>query len=256
VCGRLRLQVRLFFCPFHCVAHPFWFFFLALPPVRPQTQAASPVRPQTQAASPVRPQTQAASPVRRRRRATSPIHPDRPVPFNLPPEDLVPNLEMIPEVPLRGSTSAPLDAFLAWRAEIDAATFQCSNTAAEVRAASSATAATKAALEAAMAAHSAATDQESNAKARSSTALKRRRFAWDQYLTLRAEARLHLRSGSGTASRTPSMVSLLPPPVEKGNTHVPSSHAAEDANDLNDDAFQGLSVDLGYEAVGTEEMEL
>jgi hypothetical protein len=165
-----------------------------------------------------------------------------PIPSDLPLKDLVP--EIIPEVPLHGTASAPLNEFLAWRAEIDAATFELSKAATEVHAASSNMAATKAAINAALASHSAAAKQELNAKARSSAALKRRRFAWEQYLALWAKALpdldsdsdsdsdLGLGPGSGSGSPTRSMAFLSPTP------------------------FKGLSVDSRNDGYETEEMEL
>ena len=220
---------------------------------------------------PVHPQMQPTSPVlavHRRKQAAPPVYKEKPIPSNLPPipsdlppipsdlppipsdlppipsdlplKDLVP--EIIPEVPLHGTASAPLNEFLAWRAEIDAATFELSKAATEVHAASSNMAATKAAINAALASHSAAAEQESNAKARSSAALKRRRFAWEQYLALWAKALpdldsdsdsdLGLGPGSGSGSPTRSMAFLSPTP------------------------FKGLSVDSRNDGYETEEMEL
>lgn len=163
----------------------------------------------------------------------------KPVPFTFPPEDLVP--EIIPDVPLCGTDTAPLSAIITWRAEIDTATLECSNAAAEVRGATFTTAAAKSALNAAMAAHDAARDQESNARVRSSNALKRRQFAWDQYLTLCAEAR----SVSESVSPTPSVIAISPAPRAGGSARAASPVTiAHAGSDVDFEVFEGLSDDV------------
>ncbi len=154
----------------------------------------------------------------------------------MPLNDTIP--ESVPSVPLRGTKSAPLSALLAWRAEIDIATLECSNAAADVDAATFATATTKQALTAAVAMNNAATTQESNAKARSSIALKRRRFAWKCYLELLAAV------SSNSCSPTPSIASAPPPPDENGDAREPSSDAEDGAGDFNNEVFEGLLVNL------------
>jgi len=125
------------------------------------------------------------------------------VPFDLPVDDLVP--DNLPAVPLRGTASAPLDAFLAWKAELRRANFDCSNAAAVHKAASSARVAAKAHLDAAVAALDAAVTAESNASAQSASALQRRQEAWDQYLELHG-----LANSERSPSSSPSVASISP----------------------------------------------
>ncbi len=186
---------------------------------------------------------------RHRQRVSSPAPELGPVPFALPLEDNVP--EFLPDVPLRGTASAPVSALLAWRAELDAAILECSNAAASLDAATSARSATGEGLQAAVAVHNAATTQESNAKARSSIALKRRRQAWDQFLMLLAEA--HSDSGSLTPSE--SIDSASPAPGGNGKACASPSDTEDTANEY-DEGFEGSSVDvLGTGGIGEEAME-
>jgi hypothetical protein len=144
--------------------------FLAHPRARTSTRTRG--RPHTRGRSRTRGRTQAASPA-----SDVSI-----VPFALPPEDTVPKSP--PSVPLRGTESAPLDAIITWRAELDTATLECSNAAAGIDAATSAKGAAKQRLHAAVAENNAAITEESNAIVRSSIASNRHKAAWSRYLNL------------------------------------------------------------------------
>lgn len=154
------------------------------------------------------------------------------VSISRPPDDLVPEVfpEVFPEVPTRGTDSAPLDALLAWRAEIDTATMACSAASADHNLAVLAKAATKANLNVSIAAHNAASDRESNMAARYSIATKRRRIACEQYFRL--HGMIHS-DGHSTASGLPSTVSM--PPTPRGKCMD---------SDFHEDVFEGLSVEL------------
>lgn len=158
----------------------------------------------------------------RPRRASPPVSDLQHVPLAPPPDDLVPG--NLPEVPLRGIDSASLSELLVWRAELDAATLECSDAAAA----------------------------QSNANARASMALKRRRTARDRCLVLLAK----VRSSSGSPS--PSVGSTSPGPVGKGKARRASSlHAEDEAAESADDVFEGLSVDSGDSGeLGAEAMDL
>jgi hypothetical protein len=159
---------------------------------------------------------------------------------------------------MRGTKSAPIDALLFWRAELDAADFAYSYTSIDLKAAKSAEAAAtdtlnaaKAALDTAKAAHEAVSRLVSNASARSARALERRQFAWDQYLTLQA-ANADERSPS-----RPSLPSALASPAGHGSVRMPSPGVEGDANDLNDDVFEGfLENQRGSGASDVDAMEV
>ncbi len=173
---------------------------------------------------------------RARARAVSPSPHPGAVPFPLPQTDLIP--QNIPDVPLLGTESAPLSAFLAWHAEIDAATLECSDAAAGLDAATFAKGATMERLHAAIAAHNAADTRESNAKARSSIALKRRQITWGCYVELLAAAR------SDTGSSSPSVVSASPP-VVPSLTGASFSDVEDEDGEFGNDVFEGIPDDLG-----------
>jgi hypothetical protein len=82
---------------------------------------------------------------------------------------------------LCGTDAASVAALVGWRAELQAASIECSNAAADGEAAEAQVKAAKAQLKAAQ-------SVSSNAAARSAIASERRQFAWDRYLVLLAEA--------------------------------------------------------------------
>jgi len=170
-------------------------------------------------------------------------------PVARPPDDLVP--ETVPEVPIHGTDSAPLDALLAWRAEIDTAKQACSAATADHNLAVLAKAATKANLNVAIAADNVATDRELNTAARSSIAIERRRIACEHYLRLLGVAHTDVRSVP------PSTVSVPPTPRGKGRVHASSSDAKVMAGEFYEDIFDGLSVESRTVGdPGAEEMDL
>ncbi len=145
--------------------------------------------------------------------------------------------ENLPDVPLRGTASAPLDALLAWRAEIHAATLAFSATATDLTVAEFAQSSAKANRDAAIAAYNTAVTRTLNAKARSSIASKRRRTAWESYIRLSAPAH----SDTPSPSPSPSTVSGSP---AYGGKDMP--HASSDARSMPSeygDIFDGLSVE-------------
>jgi hypothetical protein len=142
----------------------------------------------------------------------------------LPADDLVP--DRLPDVPLNGTDAAPLTSLLSWQAELKAATLECSNAAADH-------AAVKATLKNTI---KTIKTRESNAAARSSAALERRRFAWDRFLELLALASPDSAPPSPVAPpATPSLDTDHDAPMAPPET--------KDAGEGSDDEFRGIADD-------------
>lgn len=185
----------------------------------------------------------------RTRRASPSVSDIQQAPFARPPDDdLVP--ENLPEIPL-GTDSSTLSSFLAWRAELNAATLECFNAAAAQSAAVFAVSVAKADLAAAIATHKAAVARESNANMRASMALKRRRTARDHYFMLLGEV------NSSSSSPSPPVASTSPGFVGKGKARRASTRLAEKGAANFSDEFEGFSEDSADSGeLGAELMDL
>ena len=160
--------------------------------------------------------------------------------FPLAADDSFPNI--IPDVPLHGTDSAPLGDLLARHSEIRAAVLDCSDSYSARRAAQAAAGASTAAVEAATAYHEHVQAQEQNANYRFDAALRRRQTAWSTYLELLGRDRV-----DDHRVPPPSYATVVHRADGKGKGRAPPS---EDVFD--DDETEGVSSGMEGAAVEVE----
>jgi len=152
---------------------------------------------------------------------------------------------------VHGTGSAPVQALLFWRAEVDAAIMACCDADASHSVAVSARAAAEANIKAAEAGYLAASDRKSNAASRVSRANKRRDVARSSYVALLAEV--------DTNTPLPTHPVDSASPASGGNEMAPrsASDAEDKTADFDEEEFEGIWME-SETAEGLEEdaMEL
>jgi len=179
-----------------------------------------------------------------RPRDPSPAPDPRPVPSGQP-------IYSAPDVSVGGTGTAPIDALLFWRAEVDAAIIASCDATASHSVVISAKAAAEASTKAAEAAYLAASDRKSNAASRISRANKRCDVARSNYVVLLAEV------DANTPLPTHPVDSTSP--ASGGNEMAPqsASDVEDETADFDEEEFEGIWTETDdVEGLEADAMEL